>query len=152
MDLRARINEALKEAMRAKAAERLGVLRLMNSAVKDRDIAARGEGQPSPVPDEGVIAVLARMVKQRQESAKAYDDAGRDDLASKERAEIAVIEEFLPRQLSEQEAEEAIVATIAAEGASGLRDMGRVMNALKTRYAGQMDFGKVGPLVKARLS
>jgi len=151
MDLRARINETLKEAMRAKAADRLGVLRLMNSAIKDRDIAARGEGQPSPVPEDGVIAVLARMVKQRQESARAYDEAGRGDLAQKERAEVAVIEEFLPRQLSDQEAEEAIVAAIAETGASSIKDMGKVMAALKARHSGAMDFGKAGPLVKARL-
>ena len=151
MDLRARINEALKDAMRAKAAERLGVLRLINSAIKDRDIAARGEGQPTPVSDDGVVAVMARMVKQRQESARAYDEAAREDLAAKERAEIAVIEEFLPRQLSEAEAEAAIAEAIAAEGATSLKDMGRVMNALRARHAGAMDFAKVGPLVKARL-
>ena len=151
MDLRARINEALKDAMRAKAAERLGVLRLINSAIKDRDIAARGEGQPTPVPDDGVVAVMARMVKQRQESARAYDEAAREDLAAKERAEIAVIEEFLPRQLSEAEAEAAIAEAIAAEGATSLKDMGRVMNALRARHAGAMDFAKVGPLVKVRL-
>ncbi|TNC50051.1 GatB/YqeY domain-containing protein [Rubellimicrobium rubrum] len=151
MDLRARINEALKDAMRAKAADRLGVLRLINSAIKDRDIAARGEGQPSPVADDGVVAVMARMVKQRQESARAYDEAGRADLAGKERSEIAVIEEFLPRQLSEAEAEAAIAEAIAAEAATSLKDMGRVMNALRARHAGAMDFAKVGPLVKARL-
>jgi uncharacterized protein YqeY len=137
--------------MRAKEAERLSVLRLVNSAIKDRDIAARGEGQPSPVPEAEVIAVLAKMVKQRQESARAYDEAGREDLAAKERAEVAVIEEFLPRQLSEAEAEEAVAAAVAETGASSIKDMGKVMAALKARYAGQMDFGKVGPLVKARL-
>ncbi|TNC74590.1 GatB/YqeY domain-containing protein [Rubellimicrobium roseum] len=151
MDLRARINEALKEAMRAKAGDRLGALRLVNSAIKDRDIAARGEGQPSPVPEEAVVAVLAKMVKQRQESARAYDEAGRDDLAGKERAEILVIEEFLPRQLSETETAEAIAAAIAETGATSVRDMGRVMAALKARHAGQMDFGKAGALVKAKL-
>lgn len=151
MDLRTRINDALKEAMRAKAADRLSVLRLMNSAIKDRDIAARGEGQPSPVPEDGVIAVLAKMVKQRQESARAYDEAGREDLAQKERAEAQVIEEFLPRQLSPEEAEQAVAAAIAETGASSIKDMGRVMGALKARYAGQMDFGTVGPLVKSRL-
>ena len=151
MDLRTRINDALKEAMRAKAADRLSVLRLMNSAIKDRDIAARGEGQPSPVADDGVIAVLAKMVKQRQESARAYDEAGREDLSGKERAEAAVIEEFLPRQLSPQETEAAVVAAIAETGAATIKDMGRVMGALKSRYAGQMDFGAVGPLVKSRL-
>lgn len=151
MDLRTRINDALKEAMRAKAAERLSVLRLMNSAIKDRDIAARGEGQPSPVGEDGVIAVLARMVKQRQESARAYDEAGREDLAGKERAEAQVIEEFLPRQLSPEETEAAVAAAISETGAGSIKDMGRVMGALKSRYAGQMDFGAVGPLVKARL-
>ena len=151
MDLRARINEALKEAMRAKAAERLSVLRLMNSAIKDRDIAARGEGQPSPVAEDGVIAVLAKMVKQRQESARAYDEAGREDLSAKERAEVGVIEEFLPRQLSPEETEAVVAAAIAETGAASIKDMGRVMGALKARYAGQMDFGAVGPLVKSRL-
>lgn len=151
MDLRTRINDALKDAMRAKAAERLSVLRLMNSAIKDRDIAARGEGQPSPVPEEGVIAVLARMVKQRQESARAYDEAGREDLSGKERAEVEVIEEFLPRQLSPEEMEAAVAAAIAETGAASIKDMGRVMGVLKARHAGQMDFGAVGPLVKSRL-
>ncbi|EYD77768.1 Transamidase GatB domain protein [Rubellimicrobium mesophilum DSM 19309] len=151
MDLRTRINDALKDAMRAKAADRLSVLRLMNSAIKDRDIAARGEGQPSPVPDDGVIAVLAKMVKQRQESARAYDEAGRDDLSGKERSEAQVIEEFLPRQLSQEEAEAAVAAAIAETGASSIKDMGRVMAALRSRHAGQMDFSAVGPLVKARL-
>ena len=151
MDLRTRINDALKEAMRARAADRLSVLRLMNSAIKDRDIAARGEGQPSPVAEDGVIAVLAKMVKQRQESARAYDEAGREDLSAKERAEVGVIEEFLPRQLSPEETEAVVAAAIAETGAASIKDMGRVMGALKARYAGQMDFGAVGPLVKSRL-
>jgi uncharacterized protein YqeY len=151
MDLRARINEALKEAMRAKQADRLSVLRLASSAIKDRDIAARGEGQPSPVPEAEVIAVLSKMVKQRQESARAYAEGGREDLAAKEQAEVAVIEEFLPRQLSEAETEAAVAEAVSEPGASSIKDMGRVMAALKARYAGQMDFSRVGPLVKARL-
>jgi uncharacterized protein YqeY len=151
MDLRARINEAVKEAMRAKQAERLSVLRLASSAIKDRDIAARGEGQPSPVGEAEVIAVLSKMVKQRQESARAYAEGGRDDLAAKEGAEVAVIEEFLPRQLSEAETEAAVSEAVEETGATSVKDMGRVMAALKARYAGQMDFSKVGPLVKARL-
>jgi hypothetical protein len=151
MDLRGRIGEATKDAMRAKAAERLSVLRLMGSAIKDRDIAARGEGLPSPVPNDGVVAVLARMVKQRGESARAYEEAGRADLAARERAEVAVIEEFLPRPLSPEEAEAAIGAAIAEAGATSLRDMGRVMALLKERHAGRMDFTAVGPAVKARL-
>lgn len=151
MDLRTRINEALKDAMRAKQADRLSVLRLVNSAIKDRDIAARGEGQPSPVPDADLLAVLAKMVKQRQESARAYTEGGRDDLAAKEAAEVSVIEEFLPRQLSDSETEAAVAAAVAGTGAASIRDMGRVMAALKERHAGQMDFSKVGALVKSRL-
>jgi uncharacterized protein YqeY len=151
MDLRTRINDALKDAMRAKQGERLSVLRLVSSAIKDRDIAARGEGQPSPVSEDGVIAVLAKMVKQRQESARAYADAGRKDLSTKEQAEVAVIEEFLPRPLSEAEAHAAVAAAVEETGASSVKDMGRVMAVLKARHAGQMDFSKVGPLVKARL-
>lgn len=151
MDLRTRINDGVKDAMRARAAERLSVLRLVSSAIKDRDIAARGEGQPSPVPEDGVIAVLAKMVKQRQESARAYTEAGREDLAAREQSEVAVIEEFLPRQLSEAEAEAAITEAVAQSGATSVRDMGLVMATLKARYAGRMDFSKVGPLVKARL-
>ena len=151
MDLRERIGEATKDAMRARAAERLSVLRLMSSAIKDRDILARGEGLPSPVADDAIVAVLARMVKQRGESAKAYDDASRPDLAGKERAEVVVIEEFLPRQLSDDEMAAAIDAAIAAEGATSLRDMGRVMTALRARHVGAMDFGRAGALIKARL-
>jgi hypothetical protein len=151
MDLRTRINDALKDAMRAKDTPRLSVLRLVNSAIKDRDIAARGEGQPSPVPESDLVTVLAKLVKQRQESARAYAEGGRDDLAFKEQAEVAVIEEFLPRQLSDAESEEAVAAAVAETGATSVKDMGRVMAALKSRYAGQMDFTKAGGLVKARL-
>lgn len=151
MDLRERINEALKAAMRAKEGDRLSVLRLANAAIKDRDIAARGEGQPSPVPDAEVTAVLSRMVKQRAESARAYDEGGRPDLAARERAEVAVIEEFLPRQLSEAETESAVAAAIGETGASSVKDMGRVMAALKAKHVGAMDFSRVGALVKARL-
>lgn len=151
MELRTRIGEAVKEAMRARDALRLGTLRLMGAAIKDRDIAARGEGQPSPVPEEGVVAVLARMVKQRQESARAYDEAGRADLAARERAEAGVIEEFLPRALTEAETQAAVAAAIAETGAATIRDMGRVMAALRARHAGAMDMGRAGALVKARL-
>lgn len=152
MDLRTRIGEALKEAMRSKDALRVGVLRMAGAAIKDRDIAARGEGQPSPVPEDGVIAVLAKMVRQRQESARAYDEAGRADLAERERAEAAVLEAFLPRALSEAETEAAVEAAIAETGATAVKDMGRVMAALKARHAGAIDMGRAGVLVKARLS
>ena len=152
MDLRTRINDALKDAMRAKAADRLSVLRLMNSAIKDRDIAARGEGQPSPVPEDGVIAVLAKMVKQRQESLEIYGKAGRDELAAQEREEIAVISAYLPKQMAEDEVKKAIADAIAETGAAGMKDMGKVIAVLRAKYAGQMDFGKASGLVKAALS
>jgi uncharacterized protein len=151
MDMRSRINAAVKDAMRAKEADRLSTLRLINAAIKDRDIAARGEGEGELVSDEAILGILGKMVKQRQESARAYEEGARPELAEKELAEIRVIEEFLPRQLSEAESDAAVVAAIAEVGATGIRDMGRVMAALKGRYTGQMDFGKVGPLVKARL-
>ena len=151
MTLRDKINASLKDAMKAKEADRLSTLRLINAAIKDRDIAARGEGEEGLVSDEVVLAILAKMVKQRQESARAYDEAGRIELAEKERAEVAVIEEFLPRPLSESETEAAVDESIAAAEATSIRDMGRVMAALKSRYAGRMDFGRVGPLVRDRL-
>jgi uncharacterized protein YqeY len=152
MDLRERVQEATKAAMRAREADRLSTLRLIASAFKDRDIAARGEGQPSPVPDDGLLPVLAKMAKQRAESARAYDEGARPDLAAKERAEIAVIEEFLPRPLSEAETEAAIDAAVAEAGATALRDMGRVMAILRERHAGALDMGQVGAQVKARLA
>lgn len=156
MELQARLQEALKEAMRAKAAARLSTLRLINAAIKDREIVLRGERGAESVAaglSEGeILAILGKMVKQRQESARAYDEGGRLELAEKERAEILVIEEFLPRALSEAEVAAAISAAIAETGASSIRDMGRVIAELKARYTGQMDFGAVGPMVKARLS
>ncbi|WP_213684444.1 GatB/YqeY domain-containing protein [Roseicyclus sp.] len=152
MDLRGRIGAGLKEAMREKDATRLSTLRLINAAIKDQDIAARGEGQPDGVDDAAVLAILGKMVKQRHESARAYEEGGRLELAEKERAEITIIEDYLPRQLDEDEVTAAIDAAIAETSASGLRDMGRVMAALKAKYTGQMDFGAVGPMVKARLA
>ena len=150
--MRARVNTALKEAMKAKEPERLSTLRLVNAAIKDRDIALRGtEGDDVAVGDSDVLAIMGRMVKQRQESARAYDEVGRLELAEKERAEIKVIEEFLPKQLSAEEAAAAVDAAIAEVGASSIRDMGKVMGVLKGKFTGQMDFGKVGPLVKERL-
>lgn len=152
MDLRERIGAGLKAAMRDKDAARLSTLRLINAAIKDQDIALRGEGRADGVDESGVLAILGKMVKQRQESARAYEEGGRLELAEKERAEIAVIEDYLPRQLSGEEVEAAIARAIADTGAAGLRDMGRVMAALKEKYTGQMDFGAVGPMVKARLA
>ncbi|MGB8624342.1 MAG: GatB/YqeY domain-containing protein [Paracoccaceae bacterium] len=152
MDMRTRIASALKEAMKKKEAERLSTLRLINAAIKDMDIARRGADGDETVTDEDVLQILGRMVKQRRESARAYDEGGRLDLAEQERAEIAVIEEFLPRPLSDTEVEAAIGAAISETGASSIRDMGRVMGALKAKYAGKMDFAAVGPMVKDRLA
>ncbi len=152
MQLRDRITTALTDAMRAKEADRLSTLRLINAAIKDRDIAMRGTAdEAAGLSDADVLAIMGRMVKQRQESARAYEEGGRLELAEKELAEIKVIEEFLPRQLSEIEAEAAVDAAIAAVGAQNIRDMGKVMAELKARYTGQMDFAKAGPLVKSRL-
>jgi uncharacterized protein YqeY len=148
MSLRERLQAALKEAMKAKEAERLSTLRLINAAIKDREIAGRGEGGETEVGDPEILAIMGKMVKQRQESVRAYEEGGRLELAEKERAEIRVIEEFLPRQLAAEEVEAAIGAAIAEAGATSIRDMGRVMAVLKARHTGQMDFGAVGPRVK----
>lgn len=151
MSLRDRLQGALKDAMRAKQADRLSTLRLINAAIKDREIANRSNGAEGLVSEDDILAILGKLVKQRQESARAYEEGGRLELAEKELAEVTVIEEFLPRQLDAAEVEAAIVAAIAEVGAAGIRDMGRVMAVLKTRYTGQMDFGAVGPVVKSRL-
>ncbi len=151
MDIRTRISAALKDAMKSKDAARLSTLRLINAAIKDRDIEARGESGEAGVSDEIVIGILAKMVKQRQESARAYEEGGRLDLAEREQAEVGVISEFLPRQLSDDETAAAIDGAITETGAASIRDMGKVMGVLKTRYQGQMDFAQVGPMVKDRL-
>jgi uncharacterized protein YqeY len=148
-DKRTEITDALKEAMKAKDATRLGTLRLINAAIKDRDIALRAEG--GEVGDAEILAILGKMVKQRQESAKAYEEGGRLELAEQEMAEIKVITDYLPAQLSEDETAAAVDDAIATTGAESIRDMGKVMGVLKGKYTGQMDFGAVGPLVKARL-
>lgn len=152
MSMRERLQEALKDAMRAKAVDRLSTLRLINAAIKDRDIANRGEGGDGMVSDGDILAIMGKMVKQRQESARAYEEGGRLELAEKELAEIGVIEEFLPRQLSAAEVDAAVTAAIAEAGATSIRDMGRVMAVLKGKYTGQMDFGAVGPRVKDLLA
>ena len=152
MELRERINAAVKQAMKDKAAGRLSTLRLINAAIKDRDIAARGEANDNGVDDSEVLAILGKMVKQRRESARTYEEGGRLDLAERELEEIPVIEEFLPRALSEDEVAAAVDAAVAEVGAESIRDMGRVMAALKAKHSGQMDFGAAGTLVKVRLS
>jgi uncharacterized protein YqeY len=151
MSLRDQLQTALKEAMKAKQADRLSTLRLINAAIKDRDIANRSEGGEGEISEAEILAALGRMVKQRQESARAYEEGGRLELAEKETAEIKVIEEFLPRQLEAAEVEAAIAAAVAEVGATSIRDMGKVMAVLKAKYTGQMDFGAVGPRIKDRL-
>jgi uncharacterized protein YqeY len=151
MTLRDRLQAALKDAMRSREADRLSTLRLINAAIKDREIALRGAPGEGEVGDSEILGILGKLVKQRQESARAFEEGGRLELAEKELAEVRVIEEFLPRQLSPEEIQTAIAAAIAEVGATGIRDMGRVVAALKARYTGQMDFGTVGPMVKDRL-
>jgi hypothetical protein len=152
MDIRQKVMDALKTAMKSKDQERLSTLRLISAAIKDREIAARGSDDEVSTSDIDILGILGKMVKQRQESARAYEEGGRLELAEKELAEIGVIEEFLPRQLTEKETAEAIDAAVQETGASSIRDMGRVMAALKGKYTGRMDFGRVGPMVKQRLS
>lgn len=152
MDLRTRVSNALKQAMKDKDADRLSTLRLINAAIKDKDIAARAEGNEDGVGEADVLAILGKMSKQRLESARAYEEGGRLDLAEREREEVKVIEEFLPRQLDSDESVKVVDAAIAEVGADSIRDMGKVMGVLKAKYTGQMDFGKVGPMVKDRLS
>lgn len=150
MSIRDRLQDEIKAAMKARAAERLSGLRLIMGAIKDREIALRGEGG-AEMTEADITAVLGKMVKQRQESVRLYLEGARQDLAQKERAEIQVIEEFLPRQLSAAEVDSAIAAAVAETGAASVKDMGRVMAVLKGKYAGQMDFGAVGALIKSRL-
>jgi uncharacterized protein YqeY len=151
-NMRDTINEALKQAMRDKAKERLSTLRLINAAIKDMDISLRGEGREEGASDDDILKILAKMVKQRQESARTYEEGGRLDLAEREFEEIKVIEEFLPRQLEETEVVSAIDTAISSVGASSIRDMGKIMGALKSKYTGQIDFAKAGPMVKERLN
>jgi uncharacterized protein len=125
-------------------------LRLINAAIKDRDIASRGDGGPEMVSDGDITAIMGKMVKQRQESARAYEEGGRLELAEKELQEIVVIQEYLPRQMTEVEVAAAVEAAVAETGAASIRDVGKVMAVLKARYAGQMDFGAVGAVVKGR--
>jgi uncharacterized protein YqeY len=145
------ITNALRDAMKAGDRARTGTLRLINSAIKDKDIANRGSGREAASEDE-IVQILLKMTKQREESAKIYEDNARPELAAKERAEIAVIADYLPQQMDDSGTETAIAAVIADLGAAGMKDMGKVMTALKERHAGQMDFGKANAVVKRLLS
>jgi uncharacterized protein len=151
MSLRQHIASQLKLATLHRDALRLSTLRLINATIKDREIDRRGDDDPQPISDADIVAIISRMVKQRQESARAFEEGGRMELAERERAEITILEEFLPRQMTEDEIRGAIEDEINATDASSIRDMGRVMAGLKERYSGQMDFGKVGPMVRQRL-
>ncbi|MEL6362802.1 MAG: GatB/YqeY domain-containing protein [Pseudomonadota bacterium] len=151
--LRTNIDDALKAAMRERTDKlRISTLRLINAAIKDRDIAARSEDRCEGVSDDEVLAILTKMVKQREDSATAYDKGCRPDLAEQERNEIKVIQEFLPAQMDETEIEEAVASVIDEVGASGLKDMGKCMGLLKERHQGAMDFGRAGAKMKAALS
>ncbi len=148
--MRETITAALKLATKARDARRVSTLRLVSAAIKDRDIAARTAGTEKAT-DAELLDLLAKMIKQREESQSIYAEAGRAELAQQEGEEAAIIWEFLPQQLSDEDMAKAIDEAIAEAGASSMRDMGKVMGALKSRYAGQMDFGKASGAVKARL-
>lgn len=147
--MRERFTQELKDAMKAGEKRRVDTIRMINAGLKDRDIEARGQGKT--VSDEDILALLQKLVKSRQESAEIYEKAGRMDLATQEREEIAVIQSFLPQPLSAAEVDAAIAAAIGETGAASIKDMGKVVAALKSKYAGQIDFAKASGLVKAKL-
>jgi uncharacterized protein len=149
--LRDDINNDLKLAMKAKDERRVSTLRLVNSALKNADIEARGHGA-SPLGDDELRSLLQKMIKQRHEAVELYDKGGRAELAAQEREEIAIISAYLPKQMSEADVKVAIAAAIAETGAAGMKDMGKVIGVLKTKFAGQMDFAKASGLVKSALT
>jgi uncharacterized protein YqeY len=151
MALREDINNALKDAMKSGDKLKVSTFRLMNAAIKERDIQNRTAGPDAGVADAQILEVFAKMVKQRQESLTAYEQAGREDLARQERGEIEIIQSFMPKQLSDDEMKAEIAKVIAETGAQSVKDMGKVMGALKQRYAGRMDFAKAGGIVKSLL-
>lgn len=148
---RTRLNEALKEAMRAKNPRAVSTLRLILAALKDRDIAARGRGVTDGIDEEEILSMLQTMIKQRREAISLYEQGGRLELAEQEREEIVIIETFLPKQFNDAEVREVVTKVIADIGAASIKDMGRTMAELRTRYAGQMDFGKASGYVKEKL-
>jgi len=149
--LRDQINNAVKDAMKSGEKLRLSTLRLVNSAIKNADIEARGQSKP-PLDDAALLGLMQKMIKQRQESVELYEKGGRPELAANERGEIEIITTFLPKQMSDADIETAIKAAIAETGAASVKDMGKVIGILRGKYAGQMDFGKASGLVKAALS
>lgn len=148
--MRDALTAALKDAMKAKDSLRLSTIRLIQSAIKDQDIAQRTAGK-EPLSEAEILQLMAKLIKQREESAKIYEQNARPELAEKERLEIAAIAAFMPKQLSEEETRAAIEKTISETGAAGIKDMGKVIAALRAAYAGQMDFGKASGMVKAML-
>ena len=152
MALRERFNDQLKEAMKARDTRRVSTLRMVLAALKDKDIANRTETSREGIGDDEVLTLLAKMIKQREESATAFEIGGRPEMAGAERAEIEIIRTFMPRQMSPEESRAAAAGVIAELGAGSIKDMGKVMAALKERYAGQMDFARAGATVKELLS
>lgn len=150
MTLRARFTQELKDAMKAGDKRKLGTVRMIQAAVKDKDIEARGAGRGEATEDE-ILALLQKMIKQRQESAAIYAENGREELAAQEREEAEIVASFLPKQLDEAETRAAVEATIAETGATSIKDMGKVIGALRAKYAGQMDFARASALVKDAL-
>ncbi len=152
MTLRDSIADRTKLAMREKDSLRLSTLRLMSAAIKDRDIAARSEDRCEGIDDSEIMSLLVKMVKQREESAKTYAENGRPELAERERVEIEIVREFMPTALSEEEMSDVIAKIVEETDATGLKDMGKIMGRLKTEYAGRIDMGKAGALVKGHLA
>jgi len=150
--LRERLEDALKSAIKAKDVRKRSTLRLILAAIKDRDISERITDGKDQVGDEDILGILAKMVRQREESLKIYEEAGRLELAEQEREEVVIIESFMPKQMSDEEVQVTCEALIGELGATGLKDMGKMMGALKERYAGKMDFGKANKKVKELLS
>jgi len=150
--LREKLNEAMKDAMRARDQAALGTIRLILAKLKDTDIASRTEASREGVADDKILSMLQGMIKQRNESIVLYEKGNRADLADKEKAEIVVIERFLPQQMDEAAVEAAVKEAVASAGATSIKDMGGVMAALKTKYAGQMDFAKASAAVKKTLA
>ena len=146
------LDKSLKDAMRARDAQKISTIRLINAAIKDRDIAIRSEDNLEGVSDEEILSILSKMIKQRKESAKQYEEGGRLELAQQEFEEIEIIEKFLPRQLDLNETEQIVKKIILEINANSLRDMGKVMSLLKENYSGKMDFGKAGVVAKELLS
>ncbi|CAO3443913.1 GatB/YqeY domain-containing protein [Azospirillum largimobile] len=152
MTLRTQFNDSLKDAMRAKDQRAVSTIRMILAGLKDRDIAARPRGVTDGIDEAEILSMLQALIKQRNESAALYEQGNRPELAQQEREEIAVIERFLPKQMSDEESAASIDAIVTELGAASIKDMGKVMAELKARHAGQMDFAKAGGLVKARLS